>query len=56
MKTLTSSRPDRLVRTAAWFYLAPRLVVVVLIVGAIALAALMIVATLARTWLLGRGA
>ena len=42
MKTLSASRPDRLFRAAAWFYLVPRLFKVGLVLGAVALAVFMV--------------
>lgn len=51
MKTLASARANRAVHTAAWFYAAPRVVTVALLLGALALAAFLIFAQFARTWL-----
>ncbi len=56
MRTVPTNNPHRIVQAVAWLYIAPRLVVASLLVGIFGLAALMVLAGLARGWLLRLGA
>ena len=48
MKALAA---NRLVRTAGWVSITPRLIVAGLVLGAVALSAFLVLAQLARNWL-----
>ena len=56
MKLTTIRRHDPLARTALWFYVAPRLVVLVVVSAVVLLAAFLILAQFARQWLAPFGA
>ena len=46
MKAVPASDPNRIIRRAAWFYVTPRLIVVGLALGALALAIVMTLTSL----------
>ena len=52
----TQSTADCVVRGAAWFYLAPRVIILACIVVAFGLAAFLVLTPLLRAWLIGMGA
>ncbi len=56
MKTSDYARTDRVLRTAAWTYLAPRALIGVLILAAFGLAAFLVLVQLAITLLHRLGA
>jgi hypothetical protein len=50
------SAADRIVRGAAWFYLAPRIILMALLIVAFGLAAFLVLTPLLRSWLIEMGA
>ncbi len=50
--SLTTSRADGIIRTAAWFYVARRVITGVFILIPLALAVLLVLGTVTRSWLL----
>jgi ABC-type dipeptide/oligopeptide/nickel transport system permease subunit len=56
MKAQHTADPNRIVRTAAWLYVMPRLLVGAVLVAVLGLTAFLICISIARTWLLRSGA